>query len=105
MISALRNIKNLLDDNHIEYGSLIGILDNEITKLNDRIDDLEFDIETSDDYEDDMDCDRCDRYVDYIDPNLLHSDLLQLEAKYQLREVSEETYNYCKNILEKYVTM
>lgn len=63
--------------------------------LEDELDSLE---STKKDY----DCTFCTRFDDRQD---LHSDLQQLEAQHELKQISQETYEYCKNILEQYVTI
>lgn len=89
----LLELRNLLDDNCVDfcYSDLIEAIDDDFTELADELEDI--------------DCDSCIKCAGYVDPQDLHSDLIQLDASYALKQVSEETYLYCKNILEQYVTI
>lgn len=93
MNSALYKLQNLLEDHTLEfcYCDLIDEIDEEIEKLEDELED--------------KDCSNCYKFDEFLDRDLLHNDFLQLEARHELKQISDEAYLVAKSILEKYVTI
>ena len=108
MNSSLIKLRDLLEEKVVaDEEDLIGQLEDDFCELTGTISDLEDQVNDLEN-ETTPDCDSCDKLEateGFVDPVLLHSDLLQLEASYTLKQISEETYLYCKNVLNKYVTI
>lgn len=97
MNSNLRRLRDLLDDNNVGfcYSDLIEEIDEDMQLLEDELSSLE-------DSKKDYDCTFCSRFDDRQD---LHRDLTMLEAKHELKQISDEAYLVTKNILNQYVTI
>jgi exonuclease VII small subunit len=97
----LKSLKDLLASENLsqkdEINDLIYDIDNDIDELDSTISDFE------DNVKDCECCDELEKIEGFIDPSKIESDILQLEASFQLKLISEETYKYCSTILHNYI--